>query len=176
MEISHLLEDWVEWWHPMGYMWIQAAWGHRVGNSKCLQVLHLSSRPTSEFIIALMDSSLLPQTQLQPHCLSFQANTTLLSPASKNHLPKPPASKSILWLCLLGKLTGTSVSLPPPHFLCTIIAAAAAFLPPPWSCCQECPPPLLSLPIFPSPKASYRRPAALLSLKGLCSGYQTTTN
>lgn len=93
-----------------------------VGNSKCLQGPHLLLKAASEFIIALMDSSLLPQTQLQPHCLSFQANTTLLSPASKNHLPKPPASKSILWLCLLGKLARqafpSTSTLPVHHYCC----------------------------------------------------------
>ena len=59
--------------------------------------------PTLISVITVIRSSLWPQTQLQPHCLSFQANTTPLSPASKNHLPKSPAPKSILWLCLLEK-------------------------------------------------------------------------
>ena len=77
-------------------------------------------------VITVIRSSLWPQTQLQPHCLSFQANTTPLSPASKNQLPKSPAPKSILCSASRRKLTGASISLPPPHFMGTIIAAAAA--------------------------------------------------
>ena len=129
MEIYLLLEDWVKWWTSHGIHVNTSCVRTQsfVDNSKCLQGPRLLLKArlwvhynTDGQLLVTSDSTSAP-------LLSFQENTTLISPASKNHLPKSPASKSILWLCLLGKADWNKHFSSTSTLLCTIIAAAAAF-------------------------------------------------
>lgn len=115
---------------------------------------HLQGPPLIS-VTTMMDSSLWPQTQLQRHCLPFQANTTLLK-KKKQKTKTPPFflllpritsqinylhPSSILWLCFLRKADCNK------HFSSTIHTACA---PPPQMLLISLPPPLILLPTMSS--------------------------
>lgn len=170
MEISHLLEDWVEWWPSHGIHVNTSCVRTQscVGNSKCLQGPHLLLKARL-WVHYSIDGQLL--------VTSDSTSAPLLVISSKHHpsfscFQESPPQITCIQVYPLALPPGESwpeQAFPfHLHTSCApLLLLLLLSLPPPWSCCQECPPPLLSLPIFPSPKASYRRPAALLSLKGL---------
>ena len=165
----------------MGYMWIQAAWGHSpMWTTVNASRVHISSsRPNSDFsynsdtqLLVTSDSTSAPLLVISSkHHTSFscfQESPPQITCTQVYPLALPPGESWLEQAFLFHLHTSWA-----PLLLLLLLLFS---LPPSWSCCQECPPPLLPLPTFPSPKASHRRPAVLLSLKGLCPGYQTATN